>query len=124
MLLRNLKIICLYLLLVGGIVACNKKEDSSAANTEVAANEPSLEQEPLLLTSKDGSKLSVIYFAQGDVVAVKIQKDGGKEHILSAKGTSDSGNPIFTDGDYGWEMGADGRSGKLTTKEQKDVVYQ
>lgn len=124
MLVRNAKIICLSLMLMGGLVACDKKENSSAAHTETVANEASMEQEPLVLTSKDGSKLSVIYFAQGDVVAVKITRDGGKEHVLSAKGTSDSGNPIFTDGEYAWEMGADGRSGKLTTKDQKDVVYQ
>ena len=124
MLLRHAKIIGLSILLIGGVVACNKQENSSVENTEVASNEPSQEQEPLLLTNKEGEKLSVTYFAQGDVVAVKIKKDGGQEHVLSAKGTSDSGNPVFTDGEYAWEMGSDGRSGKLTTKDHKDVVYQ
>lgn len=107
------------------ILSCDKTAESTHATTEnTAENEASLEQDARSLTNDKGEKLTVVYFAEGDMVAVKIKKDGGAEHRLSAKGVNERGEPMFSDGEYVWEMMEDGQTGKLTDKSGVTETYR
>lgn len=97
--------------------ACKKGE--TAPSAEVENTSPVVQT----LTGENGEKISVEYFDDNSVVSVKIKK-GAEEHILKGKSTSDSGNPLFSDGVYVWEMQADAQSGKLTDKSGKSVLYK
>lgn len=108
------------------LVSCKQSSNSTdATSTEAKAGneEVSLEQKPLELKDDQGKSVTVIYFAKGDQVAVRLKLDG-KEHELVAKGVTKAGNPIFTDEEVMWEMLADGHSGKLTKKDNTSSVFK
>lgn len=98
------------------------KQDDKIA--EVKSEEVSLEQKPQVLKNEAGEEITVIYFAEGDKVAVRIKKSGQEEKKLSAKTTSVTGNPIFTSEELMWEMTDDGAAGKLSGKTGQPVQYR
>ncbi|MBU4538971.1 MAG: hypothetical protein L6264_03850 [Weeksellaceae bacterium] len=107
--------------------SCTKEElnnQNSAEINKTASTEISQVQEPLKLKNSKGEELSVTYLAEGDVVGVKIQKTGEDEQKLSAKTTNLSGNPIFSNENYMWEMTHEGKAGKLSDKEGNASEYQ
>lgn len=107
--------------------SCNKEEintQNQAEITKTASTEISQVQEPLKLKNNKGEELSVTYLAEGDVVGVKIQKTGEGEQKLSAKTTNLSGNPIFSNENYMWEMTHEGKAGKLSDKDGNASEYQ
>ncbi|MBU8883439.1 hypothetical protein KSK37_10125 [Kaistella sp. DKR-2] len=107
--------------------SCNKEEintQNQAEITKPASTEISQVQEPLKLKNSKGEELSVTYLAEGDVVGVKIQKTGEGEQKLSAKTTNLSGNPIFSNENYMWEMTHEGKAGKLSDKDGNASEYQ
>ena len=71
-----------------------------------------------------GEKITVEYFAEGTEVAVKVNKNNEGEHKLNAKGVTEGGNPLFSDGEVVWEMNSDGTSGTLTEKGGKVTVFK
>ncbi len=56
--------------------SCSKTESNSASTQIEKSTEIGLVQKPLTLKSPTGEEISVTYFSEGDVVAVKIQKAG------------------------------------------------
>ena len=105
--------------------ACTKEQNSSAMELSSETKDPnevSLEQTPLSLKSDDGHSLSVIYFAQGEDVAVKLKRDSDPEEILIAKKVSSKGDPVFTNEKLMWE-GSIGTGGKLTDVEGHVTDY-
>lgn len=101
------------------IFSCEKKD-----NAEQNLNsETSLEQKPQILTNSSGEKITVVYFAKGNEVAVKL-KIGNEEKELTAKGTNPKGEPIFSNGEYAWEVMEDGNSGRLSDKNQKSEIFK
>ncbi|OWK74846.1 hypothetical protein CBW16_05495 [Flavobacteriaceae bacterium JJC] len=107
--------------------SCNKEEINTQNQAEIsktASTEISQVQEPLKLKNSKGEELSVTYLAEGDVVGVKIQKTGEGEQKLSAKTTNLSGNPIFSNENYMWEMTHEGKAGKLSDKDGNASEYQ
>ncbi len=99
------------------ILSCDKKTESAATETgKSASTEINQVQEPLKIRNDKGEEVTVVYFGEGDEVAVKIQKSGAEEQKLSARTTNGSGNPIFANDDYMWEMTMEGKGGKLTSK--------
>lgn len=111
----------LILFLIFSLTACQKNEQSNSSNHK-SANEVSLVQNSIELKDNSGKMITVTYFAKGDQVAVRLKIDG-KEHELVAKGINKNGNPIFTDNEYMWEMGADSHSGKLSDKTNKVTSF-
>lgn len=116
-----------HLLLIFGalflMTSCSKTENSSAASTDSKSSEVALVQEPLKLKSLKGEEISVTYFSEGDAVAVKIQKAGEEEQKLSAKTVNPSGNPVFTNDSYMWEIMQEGQAGKLSDKDGNITEY-
>ena len=108
--LKNL-VYSVFVLLI--IESCEKKNEDG--DVDLPSKEISLEQKVRVLKNKNGENIEVIYFAEGDEVAVRIKK-GLEEHKLSAKGSNERGEPIFTDSTYAWEMTENGIGGKLTKK--------
>lgn len=109
------------------VFSCQKKEQDSSNSTEVISSnskEVSLEQEPKIFKNSKGEELTVTYFAEGNQVAVKIQKTGDVEQKLSAKTSNAAGNPIFTNDECMWEMTEDGSSGKLSDKDGNSMEYK
>lgn len=105
--------------------SCKKAETKSETeNTKTPNNEVSQVQEAQPLQNAEGEKIDVVYFAEGDKVAVRIKMPNGEECKLSAKGVTENGNPIFTDGKCIWEMHDDGHSGKLTDETGETKEYQ
>ncbi len=104
------------------ISACNK-EDKPSTETTAENTEPSLEQEAKMLKNQKGESIKVVYFAEGDEVAVKITING-KEHKLNARGSNNKGEPIFTDDTYAWEIMESGTSGRLTDKAGNIETYK
>lgn len=105
------------------MTSCSKTESNTAATTDNKSSEVGLVQEPLKLKSLKGEEISVTYFSEGDAVAVKIQKAGEQEHKLSAKTVNPSGNPIFTNDSYMWEITQEGQAGKLSDKDGNVTEY-
>ena len=103
--------------------SCSKTESNSASTENEKSTEIGLVQKPLTLKSPTGEEISVTYFSEGDVVAVKIQKAGEEEQKLSAKTVSPSGNPIFTNEEYMWELTQEGQAGKLSDKDGNVTEY-
>ena len=103
------------------LFSCQKTETNNTATTEAA--ETSLEQEAKMLKNDKGETIKVVYFADGDEVAVKITKEG-KEHKLNARGSNNKGEPIFTDETFAWEIMESGMSGRLTDKSGTISVYK
>ena len=105
------------------INACTKTDTSSAKPMDSKSSEVALVQEPLKLKSLKGEEISVTYFSEGDAVAVKIQKAGEEEQKLSAKTVNPSGNPVFTNDKYMWEITQEGQAGKLSDKDGNITEY-
>lgn len=109
------------------VVSCNEAEQKSAPSddiTKVESKEISQVQESKIMKSSEGEEVKVTYFAEGDMVAVKLQKTGEEEQTLSAKSSSAQGNPIFTNENYMWEMTDEGAAGKLSDKEGNATEYK
>lgn len=98
------------------VTSCTKEEKNSSSATNTESVEIAQVQEPLKLKNLKGEEIAVTYFSEGDVVAVKIQKVGEAEQKLSAKTVNPSGNPIFANDNYMWELTQDGQAGKLSDK--------
>ncbi|MBF5027954.1 hypothetical protein [Planobacterium oryzisoli] len=113
------------------LVACTKTEAESTAATEATEeevkvtdpNEVSNVQEPKTFRSETGDVLKVTYFALGDRVAVKVQKNQEPEVELKGQTVSSSGNLLFGTKDLSWEMDDSGSSGKLTGADGVAVQY-
>lgn len=106
---------------------CNKTETATSNSDLTAAqnsHEVSMEQDAKTLTGPNGEKITLVYFAEGIEVAVRVNKNNEGEHKLSAKGVTESGNPLFSDGEVVWEMNSDGTSGTLTEKGGKVTVFK
>ncbi len=101
------------------IFSCDKK-DITAQNIN---SETSLEQKAQVLTNSSGEKITIVYFAKGNEVAVKL-KVGDKEQELTAKGTNPKGEPIFSNGKYAWELMEDGHSGRLSDENRKSEIFK
>ncbi len=101
------------------IFSCSKSEDKT-----VETEETSLVQEAQILKCDNGSTLTAIYFADGDMVAVKIKKDQEDEQKLSARGTNPNGDPFFGNASYTWELIEDGKAGRLTDKKGTACIYR
>lgn len=105
----------IYLIMFGlGFIACKKNETQPISENK---RSESIEKETQILKNSNGDQLKVTYFVENNMIAVRIQKNEESEHKLTAKLTSESGNPIFTDDVYMWEMNTDITSGKLTNKD-------
>ena len=101
------------------VFSCDKK-DITVQNIN---SEPSLEQKAQVLTNSSGEKITIVYFAKGNEVAVKL-KVGDKEQELTAKGTNPKGEPIFSKGKYAWELMEDGHSGRLSDENRKSEIFK
>lgn len=99
------------------VLSCNKNETSNTSENKEPNAEVSLTQDARKLKNDKGEELSVTYFAEGDVVAAKVQKNGGPEQKLKAKTTNAAGNPIFSNDEVMWEMTREGHAGILTDKD-------
>ena len=109
------------------IFSCKKSETVANENSPTAtenSTEESLTQDAKTMTNDKGETVTITYFAKGTDVALRLKKGTGEEHELTAKGTSESGNPIFTDDTYMWEMSQDGTSGTLSDKDNNKSVYK
>lgn len=117
-------IVCLFLLTFA--FSCEKSENSSLTDvkqtSEQLGSEDGLEQPPVTMKNSNGEEVTVVYFAKGEKVAIKITKNG-KEREFEARGTSNAGGLVFSDGVSTWEM-LDKVSGKLTDKEGNVVLYR
>lgn len=102
--------------------SCEKTESSSIATEQKAADDNDLAQAPILMKNSQGEEATVVYFAKGEKVAIKITMNG-EEKIFEARGTSDTGGLIFTDGNDSWEM-LDKLSGKLIEKDGNVVMFR
>ncbi len=92
--------------------ACQSEQPTEQVSVE-NTNEISLVQESNKLRNEKGDEITVTYFAQGNDVAVKIQKAGEAEQVLVAKKVSAKGEPVFTNETMMWE-GSIGTGGKLS----------
>ena len=109
------------------MVSCKKSEttnETALATPSENSTEISLEQDVKTMTGPNGEKIMVAYFAEGTEVAVKVNKNNEGEHKLNAKGVTEGGNPLFSDGEVVWEMNSDGTSGTLTEKGGKVTVFK
>ena len=119
---RNL---CFAMLALFLLSSCEKNEKTDTIEVSTGAyKEPSQEQEPMKIKNESGEELTVTYFAEGDMIAVKIEKPGEAAQKLSAKTTNAAGNPIFTNENYMWELTEEGKGGKLSDKEGKSSEYK
>ncbi|MFA7448189.1 MAG: hypothetical protein WCY77_07135 [Weeksellaceae bacterium] len=113
-------IVILFLLTLS--LSCEKTESSSIATEQKAADDNDLAQAPILMKNSQGEEATVVYFAKGEKVAIKITMYG-EERVFEARGTSDTGGLVFSDGNSTWEM-LDKISGKLTDKEGNVVMFR
>lgn len=105
--------------------SCEKTETNSVEPTameKMSASEDGLEQEPVNMKNRKGDEATVVYFARGEKVAIKITMNG-EEKIFTARGTSDGGGLVFSDGNSTWEM-LDVKSGRFTDKDGNIDVYR
>ena len=121
-----IKVIPFYLFALLSLVCCNKSEtvEQNPVATIENNHEVSMEQDLKTLTGPNGETITVEYFAEGTEVAVKVNKNSEGEHKLNAKGVTEGGNPLFSDGEVVWEMNQDGTSGTLTEKGGKVTVFK
>lgn len=105
------------------LIASCAKENNSNSPENTDNTEEALVQKPITLQAATGEQLSVTYLAEGERVAVKIEKPGEPEQKLSAKTLNKSGNPIFTNDNYMWEFTNEGQAGKLSDKAGNTVEY-
>lgn len=101
--------------------SCSKSEENNTTKTEVAEQE--LVQKPLEFKNAAGEAISVTYYSEDDVVAVKIEIAGEGAQNMVAKTVNHSGNPIFTNEEFMWEIVKDGQAGKLSDKSGKTTEY-
>lgn len=120
----NKGIIGIFVLLMAVSCTKNSETSSNTADTDVPNTEVSNEQKPVQLKNDAGEEITITYFAEGDAVAVKLQKAGEAEQKLSAKTVNAAGNPIFSNDTYMWEITQEGQAGKLSDKSGKTVEYK
>lgn len=101
---KNYKIKFATLYLAIFLISCEKKE----IHNDAVDTQNTLEQKPVILSDSTGNKISVTYFAKDDEVAVKLIKD---EELmeLTAKGTNQNGEPIFSNEKVAWQITEDGQ---------------
>lgn len=115
----------LFLLIITvGIFASCTKNDTQTTETAVEQTEAALVQKPQQMQSAAGEVITVTYFSEGDQVAVKLQKERQAEQILHAKTVNASGNPIFSNENFMWEITKDGQAGQMSDKNGNPVEYQ
>ncbi|MFA7616684.1 MAG: hypothetical protein WA897_08730 [Moheibacter sp.] len=120
---KNLFKISIIMMLTFSLTACGNKEDSAAQpQSESVQNDDPMNVTKIMSTEK-GDTVVLTFFPKGDEFAIKLKIDG-QEVELDPKGTSEKGNPVFSDGHYGWEMFVDGRSGRLFTNDSEDRFYK
>ena len=108
------------------VASCTKEQGTSTEATSISqkdANEISLEQTPSVLKNSKGEEITVTYFAKGEQVAVKIERKGMPEEVLTARTISTKGDPIFANEKYMWE-GAMKQGGKLSDADNNVVEYK
>ena len=107
------------------VMSCDKKEQAAENSVKTEkSTEVSQVQEPMNLKNDKGEEITATYFAEGDEVAIKIQKKGEEEQKLTGKTTSPNGNPIFSNENYMWEITQEGKGGKLTSKSGESSEYK
>ena len=108
------------------VTACQKNDKIAETNrSSVSSDDPkeeSLMQEAVELKNSKGETLKETYFAQGNDVAMKMEKEGEAEQILVAKKISSKGEPVFTNEKWMWE-GSIGEGGKLSDAEGNSMQY-
>lgn len=108
------------------VTACQKNDKvTETTSSSVSSNdskEESLMQDAVELKNSKGETLKVTYFAQGNDVAMKMEKEGEPEQILVAKKISSKGEPVFTNEKWMWE-GSIGEGGKLSDAEGNSMQY-
>lgn len=121
---KNLFKISIIMMLAFSLTACGNKEESAAAEsqTENVQNDDPMNVTKIMTTEK-GDSLALTFFPKGEEIGIRLKVDG-EERELDPKGTSEKGNPVFSDGEYGWEMFADGRSGRLFTSDSEGQFYK
>lgn len=111
------------------VFACQKSEETSKTESSQVQSEnvtspaENLEQEARIFVNEKGEEISIVYFANGEQVGVKLTING-QTRVLKANGTNRNGDPVFTDGEYAWEMLSDSMSGRLTDKSLNAVEYK
>ncbi len=104
--------------------SCTKEENKEAQQeTTIQETQESNVQDTKTLKSSDGETVKVTYFAEGGMVAVKLQKEGQSEVKLTAKTVNAQGNPIFSNEEMMWEMNSSGTGGKLTDKDGNSTSF-
>ncbi len=104
--------------------SCTKEENKGAQQeTTTQDAQESNVQDTKTLKSNTGETLKVTYFAEGGMVAVKLEKEGQPEQKLTAKTVNAQGNPIFSNEEMMWEMNSSGTGGKLTDKEGNSTTF-
>ena len=116
---KNYKIKFATLYLAIFLISCGKKE----IRNDAVDTQNTLEQKPVILSDSAGNKISVTYFAKDDEVAVKLIKDE-ELMILTAKGTNQNGEPIFSNEKVAWQIMEDGHSGRLFSKNGNVTIYK
>ncbi|ROI07998.1 hypothetical protein EGI11_10060 [Chryseobacterium sp. H3056] len=108
------------------VTACQKNDEvTQTSPSSVSSNdskEESLMQDAVELKNSKGETLKVTYFAQGNDVALKMEKEGEPEQILVAKKISSKGEPVFTNEKWMWE-GSIGEGGKLSDAKGNSMQY-
>jgi len=108
------------------VTACQKNDKiAETTSSSVSSNDPkeeSLMQDAVELKNSKGETLKVTYFAQGNDVAMKMEKEGEPKQILVAKKISSKGEPVFTNEKWMWE-GSIGEGGKLSDAEGNSMQY-
>lgn len=104
--------------------SCTKEENKGAQQeTTTQDAQESNVQDTKTLKSNTGETVKVTYFAEGGMVAVKLEKEGQPEQKLTAKTVNAQGNPIFSNEEMMWEMNSSGTGGKLTDKEGNSTTF-
>ncbi len=115
-----------FLVALSGITlaSCTKEENKGAQQeTTTQEAQESNVQDTKTLKSNTGETVKVTYFAEGGMVAVKLEKEGQPEQKLTAKTVNAQGNPIFSNEEMMWEMNSSGTGGKLTDKEGNSTTF-
>lgn len=114
----------IFILFAFGLIACGNKEETTLNQQTVQkTQQDNSEESSRVLTSEKGDTLYITYFAKGNEVAARI-KFNGEERELEPKGISEKGNPVLSDGKYGWEIFVDGQSGRLFTTDNEGILFK
>src|SRR5690606_24801241 len=103
------------------LAACTKSAEGNGAENKTI--EAELIQKPVEFKNASGEAISVTYYSEGDVVAVKITPQGKAEQKLVAKTVNRNGNPVFTNDKYMWEITQDGQAGTLSDEAGNTTEY-